>query len=90
MLRGPTRAITKRSARTCLLEPPGFAIRTVAWAAMSRAPLKQRDGDAWAGTIVVETRGIPESARPSPAIGIIVGLGLCGSVQVVETVLEGL
>jgi uncharacterized RDD family membrane protein YckC len=57
----------------------------VAWSSMSKTMMKQRYGDKWASTIVVHGR-IPESARRSPVLGIVVGLLVYTVVQIVAVI----
>jgi uncharacterized RDD family membrane protein YckC len=60
----------------------------VAWSSMSKSMMKQRHGDKWAGTIVVHARGIPESARRSPVVGIVVGLLVYAVIDVFALVFK--
>jgi uncharacterized RDD family membrane protein YckC len=60
----------------------------VAWSAMSKSMMQQRHGDKWAGTVVVFARGVPASAQRSPAVGIVLGLGIYGLVQLIASVVK--
>lgn len=64
-----------------------FFFGAVACSSMSKSMMKQRYGDKWAATIVIHGR-IPESARRSPALGIVVGLLVYSVIQVFAIVFK--
>lgn len=60
----------------------------VAWSAMSKSPTKQRNGDTWAGTIVVHRA--PELPERSAALGIAVGVATAVTIQAVGMIIKGI
>lgn len=66
----------------------GLFFGLVAWSAMSKSPMKQRYGDKWAGTIVIHASSLPATAKRSPTLGVLAGIGVYAVLQVLSIFLK--
>jgi hypothetical protein len=57
---------------------------------MSKSPMRQRNGDKWAKTIVVHARSAQGILTRSPVVGIAVSVVAYGLIELCVTVVRGM